>query len=68
MAHNYFIAQGTGIRAFFETLEEMRSYHAQMASIDRHFCKLYDCINKRIANGYEPDTWRDNKSAGIGDM
>lgn len=50
---NYFIGQGTSITAQFDTLEEMLSYHSQMPSLDRHFCKLYDRISRRIADGYD---------------
>lgn len=47
----YFIGQGTGIVQHFDTLEEMLDYHSRMDDLDRHFCKLYDRKNNRIASG-----------------
>lgn len=49
----YFIGEGTGIVKEFNTLEEMLEFHSTMNSLDRHFCKLYDCINHRLADGWE---------------
>ena len=48
---NYFIGQGTNLVAEFDTLEEMLRYHNLMPCVDKHFCKLYDRINKKIADG-----------------
>lgn len=48
----YFIAQGTGIIQDFDTLEEMLEYHQNnMDDLDKHFCKLYDSENNRMADG-----------------
>jgi len=55
---NYFIGQGTTIVESFETLEGMVQFYANMAPLDRHFCKLYDCVNHRICNGC--DVTKDN--------
>ncbi len=61
---NYFIGQGTGIVATFDTKEEMLAFHKAMPAIDRHFCKLYDTKNKKMADGWaiqygdRPECWR----------
>jgi len=64
----YFVGQGTGIVKDFDTLEDMIAFHKTMKPIDRHFCKLYDGVNHRIAegwrvwhNGYGNESWRYEK-------
>lgn len=60
----YFIGQGTGIVEKFETMEEMLEYHSKMSDLDRHFCKLYDCVNHQIAEGNDilfGRDWREGK-------
>ncbi len=61
----YFIGQGTGIVKQFGSLEEMFSFHKNMPALDRHFCKLYDCIRNVLADGWDiqydysdPTKWR----------
>ena len=49
---DYFIGQGTGIIAEFDTLDEMLEYHSKMPPLDRHFCKLYDRTRMRLTDGY----------------
>lgn len=49
----YFIGQGTGTVAEFDTLEEMLAFHANMEPLDRHFCRLYDYENHRTAEGWD---------------
>ncbi len=49
---NYFIGQGTGIVKEFNTLEEMFAFHKTMNSLDRHFCRLYDCVLHRTIEGW----------------
>lgn len=64
---DYFIGQGTWIRAQFDTLEEMLAYHEEMPDLDRHFCKLYDHRTHKYAEGWavgwsqydKSDPWRD---------
>lgn len=59
---NYFIGQGTGIVSKFDTLEEMLEYHKHMPDLDRHFCKLYDCVKHKKADGNDiifNRGWRD---------
>ncbi len=53
MTKPYFIGQGTGIVKEFDTLEEMTTFHMGMDSLNRHFCKLYDGVKHRIADGWE---------------
>lgn len=48
---NYFIGQGTGTVAEFDTLEEMLNYHSNMNCLDRHFCKLYDYVKLQLIDG-----------------
>lgn len=62
---DYFIGQGTGVIEKFNTLEEMIEYHKNMDSLKRHFCKLYDRVKNRIADGWNiyndydnEDKWR----------
>ncbi len=64
MDSNYFIGLGTGIVKCFKTLDDMISFHKNMPSVDRHFCKLYDGVLKRYAwgcivqYGYDdPENW-----------
>lgn len=61
----YFIGQGTGIVKKFDTFADMCDYHRAMPALDRHFCKLYDHPQKRLAEGWavfdnyeNPKVWR----------
>lgn len=49
----YFIGMGTSKIQDFDTLEEMFYYHKNMKDEDRHFCKLYDSVNKRMVDGWD---------------
>ena len=49
----YFIGHGTGTVADFNTFEEMCDFHRKMDSLDRHFCRLYDGIKHRTAEGWD---------------
>lgn len=59
---DYFIGQGTSIVAQFDTLFEMLAYHKTMPALDRHFCKLYDGIKYKIADGYDI-VWSKNNAS-----
>ena len=48
---DYFIGQGTHIVAQFATMEKMLDFHSKMSDLDRHFCKLYDRKEKKLADG-----------------
>lgn len=59
----FFIGQGTGIVKEFESKEAMLEFHSSMNIIDRHFCKLYDTISHRLADGWAIMHSSDDKSA-----
>ena len=64
----YFIGQGTRIVKVFDTLEEMLEFHRNMDPLDKHFCKLYDGVLHRRAEGW--NVWHngyENESAWIYD-
>ena len=47
----YFIGSGTRTVAQFDTLQEMLAFHSKMEPLARHFCKLYDTANRKLADG-----------------
>ena len=50
---NYFISHGTSTIKEFNTLDEMLDFHKTMEMPAKHFCKLYDRVKKRIADGWD---------------